>query len=82
MAAVIALTALVATPAAAGTESPTQEAPDDWRVVQAEDFDTTLAVDRAPWVKDPQTATSRWAVDQMDDNGALWRKISDPAFSR
>ena len=53
-----------------------------WRVARSEDFTTALSVNGAAWVKDPQTATSRWAVDQFDDNGKVWHAISDPAMTR
>ncbi|ROR90396.1 hypothetical protein [Nocardioides aurantiacus] len=53
-----------------------------WRVLRAESFTKTLTVNSAPWVRDPQTATSRWAVDQFDDNGRVWHAISDPAMTR
>lgn len=52
-----------------------------WRVLRAENFSSTLSVNKAAWVRDSQTASSRWAVDQFDDNGRAWHKISDPAFT-
>ncbi len=64
------------TPASASDPDPA------WRVARSEDFTTALSVDKAAWVKDPQTATSRWAVDQFDDNGKVWHAISDPAMTR
>lgn len=52
-----------------------------WQVVRAENFTTTLAVNKAAWMRDPQTASSPWAIDQFDDNGRVWHAISDPAIT-
>lgn len=51
-------------------------------MVREETFDTALSVDRAAWVRDPQTRSSRWAVDQFDDNGAAWQAMSGPAMKK
>lgn len=64
---------------AVGVDEP---APSGWTVLRAEHFDRTLTVNDAAWVKDPQTSTSRWAVDHFDDNGKVWHAISDPAMTR
>jgi hypothetical protein len=53
-----------------------------WQVSRAETFSTTLTVNQAAWVRDPQTASSAWAVDQFDDNGRAWHALSDPAITR
>lgn len=52
-----------------------------WEVARAEHFTSTLSVNQAAWVRDPQTASSPWAVDQFDDNGSVWHAISDPAMT-
>ncbi|GAB3664790.1 hypothetical protein GCM10027596_29790 [Nocardioides korecus] len=81
--AVAAPTAPVAPPAeSAATRSSSDVPAPRWRVAESEDFSTPLTVDRAAWRKDPMTATSPWAVDQFDDNGKVWHRISDPAMTR
>ena len=52
-----------------------------WRLVAEETFDDPLDVDTAGWTRDPQGDDSPWHVDDLDDDGAVWRTISGPAFS-
>ena len=51
-----------------------------WRLVAEETFDDPLNVDSASWTRDPQGDDSPWHVDDLDDDGAVWRTISGPAF--
>ncbi len=51
-----------------------------WRLVAEETFDDPLDVDTAGWTRDPQGDGSPWHVDDLDDDGAVWRTISGPAF--
>ena len=51
-----------------------------WRLVAQETFDAPLSVDSATWTRDPQGDESPWQVDDLDDDGAVWREISGPAF--
>jgi hypothetical protein len=81
MAAGISALAAPRTPAAMIGPSPSAVVAPRWQLARAETFSTTLAVNQAAWVRDPQTASSRWAVDQFDDNGAVWHAISDPAIT-
>ena len=37
-------------------------------------------MDSAAWTRDPQGDDSPWHVDDLDDDGAVWRTISGPAF--
>jgi hypothetical protein len=53
-----------------------------WRMVHRESFRETLHVDQVAWVKDPQGPASPWHVDQFDDDGEAWARLSGPAFSR
>jgi hypothetical protein len=55
--------------------------PTRWRLVAEEGFDDPLAVDSAKWVKDPYGPESPWHVDEFDDDGEVWKAISDPYFS-
>ena len=47
-----------------------------------ESFREALHVDQVAWVKDPQGPASPWHVDQFDDDGEAWARLSGPAFSR
>jgi hypothetical protein len=51
-------------------------------VVHRESFRVAPAVDSAAWVRDPQGPDSPWNVDQFDDDGEAWPRISGQAFSR
>lgn len=53
-----------------------------WKVLHQESFREALPVDEAAWVKDPQGRSSPWHVDQFDDDGEAWARISGPAFTR
>jgi hypothetical protein len=53
-----------------------------WRVVASESFDDPLPVDRTGWTRDPGGEDSPWHVDDLDDDGRVWRAISGPAFDR
>ena len=51
-----------------------------WRLVAEETFDDDLTVDSTAWTRDPQGDESAWHVDDLDDDGAVWRTISGAAF--
>src|SRR3954471_11358002 len=53
-----------------------------WRVVASESFDDPLPVDGTRWTRDPGGEDSPWNVDDLDDDGQVWRAISGPAFDR
>jgi len=55
---------------------------DGWRVVERETFADPLTVDSEPWVRDPQGPGSPWNVDEFDDDGESWSRLSGPKFTR
>jgi len=52
-----------------------------WKLVHSENFSDAFSTADAEWIRDPQTADSPWAIDDLDDNGAAWHAISDPSFT-
>ncbi|MEU8800920.1 hypothetical protein [Spirillospora sp. NPDC048819] len=80
--AVVAVAAVSASPAVQGV-AVAQSSPvarEGWVLVAQEGFSRPLTVDEAPWRLDPQGPDSPWHVDQFDDDGEVWKKISGPAF--
>ncbi|MGQ9444329.1 hypothetical protein ACEF11_02310 [[Pasteurella] aerogenes] len=53
----------------------------EWKLVKQETFDTPFNSDQFNWVKDPLNNSSPWHIDQFDDNGDVWKAISNPTFS-
>ncbi len=52
-----------------------------WVLVAQESFDTEFTTDASDWTLDSGGVQSPWYIDDLDDFGAVWKKISDPKFS-
>lgn len=54
---------------------------EQWALVAQETFDNEFTTDTDDWTLDSGGRNSPWYIDDLDDFGAVWKKISDPKFS-
>ncbi|ENM5840920.1 hypothetical protein V4V60_001005 [Vibrio mimicus] len=52
-----------------------------WVLVASESFDNEFTTDDYDWALDTGGKNSPWYIDDLDDFGSIWHKISDPKFS-
>ncbi|UJF17775.1 hypothetical protein L0B53_12130 [Vibrio sp. SS-MA-C1-2] len=54
----------------------------EWQLVEHETFDRPFTTENADWLEDKGGETSSWYIDDFDDFGKVWNKISDPQFTK
>ncbi|NIY83709.1 hypothetical protein [Vibrio hepatarius] len=67
---------------ACGHDSDNNKIDDKWVLVASESFDNEFTTDNDDWILDTGGKNSPWYIDELDDFGEVWHKISDPQFSK
>lgn len=66
---------------ACGADSDDSEINKKWKLMAHETFDNKFTTDNDDWTLDQGGNNSPWYIDDLDDFGEVWNKISDPQFS-